>query len=146
LPFGLSTSSEISQKRLTHALKNLSGVLCTADDILVCDTGETDEEATANHDRSLQDLLQRCKDRGIVLNPVKMKLRMSEVNLMGHLLTSKGLKPDLAKVEAITKMPKPQNVEGIQRVNEFVNYLSKFLPKLPEVMRPIRRLTRKDIL
>jgi len=73
-----------------------------------------------------------------------MRLRMSEVNFMGHLLTNKGLKSDPAKVEAITKMPKPRDVEGVQRLNGFVNYLAKFLPKLSEVMEPIRRLTRKD--
>ena len=106
LPFGLSASSKIFQKHLTHALENLPGVLCIADDILIYGTGETDEEATANHDRSLRDLFQRCKDRGIVLNPEKMKLRMSEVNFMGHLLTNKGLKPDPAKVEVITKNAK----------------------------------------
>ena len=144
LPFGLSASSEIFQKHLTHALESLPGILCIADDILIYGTGETDEEATANHDRSLRDLLQRCKNRGIVLNPDKMKLRMSEVNFMGHLLTNKGLKPDPAKVEAITKLPKPQDVEGVQRLNGFVNYLAKFLPKLSEVMESIRRLTRKD--
>ena len=144
LPFGLSASSEIFQKHLTHALENLPGLLCIVDDILIYGTGETDEEATANHDRSLQDLLQRCKDRGIALNPDKMKLKMSEVNFMRHLLTNKGLKPDPAKVEAITKMPKPQDVEGVQRLNGFVNYLAKFLPKLSDVMEPIRRLTRKE--
>ena len=144
LPFGLSASSEIFQKHLTHTLENLPGVLCIADDILICGTVETDEEATAKHDRSLQDLLQRCKDRGIVLNPDKMKLRMSEVSFMGHLLTNKGLKPDPANVEAIAKMPKPQDVEGVQRLNGFVNYLAKFLPKLSDVLEPIRRLTRKD--
>ena len=136
--------SGIFQKHLTHALENLPGILCIADDILIYDTGDTDEEASANYHRSLRDLLQRCKDRGIVLNPDKMKLRMSEVNFMGHLLTNKGLKPDPAKVEAITKLPKPQDVEGVQRLNGFVNYLAKFLPKLSEVMEPIRRLTRKD--
>ena len=144
LPFGLSASSEIFQKHLTHTLENLPGVLCIPDDILIYGTGENDEEATANQNRSLQDLLQRCKDRGIVLNPDKMKLRTSEVNFMGHLLTNKGLKPDPAKVEAITKMPKPQDVEGVQRLNGIVNYLAKLLPKLSEVMEPIRRLTRKD--
>ena len=107
-------------------------------------TGETDKEATANHDRSLQDLLQRCKDCGIVLNPDKMQLRMSEVNFMGHLLTNKSLKPDPAKVEAITKMLKPQDVEGVQCLNRFVNHLAKFLPKLSEVMEPICHLTQKD--
>ena len=98
----------------------------------------------ANHDRSLQDLLQRCKDHGIVLNPDKMKLSVSEENFMGHLLMNKGLKPDPAKVEVITKMPKPQDVEGVQHLNGFVNYLAKCLPKLSVVMEPIRRLTWKD--
>ena len=113
LPFGLSTSSRIFQKHLTQALESLPGVLCIADDILIYGTGETDEEATANHDRSLRDLLQRCKDRGIVLHPDKIKLRKSQVTFMGHLLTNKGRKPDPAKVEAITKMPKPEDVEGV---------------------------------
>ena len=143
LPFGLAASSEIFQKHLTLALENLPGVLCIADDILIYGTGETDEEATANHDRSLRDLFQRCKDRGIVLNTDKMKLRMREVNFMRHLLMNKGLKPDPAKVEAITKMPKPHDVEGVQRLNGFVNYLAKFFPKLSEVMEPICCLTWK---
>ena len=144
LPFVLSASSEIFQKHLTHALENLPGVLCIVDDILIYGTGETDEEATAKHDRSLQDLFERCKDRGIVLNPDKMKLRMSEVSFMGHLLTNKGLKPDPAKVEAIVKMPKPQDVEGVQRLNGFVNYLAKFLPKLSDVLEPTRKDTPWD--
>ena len=143
MPFGLSASSEIFQ-HLNHALESLPGVLCIADDILVYGTGETDEEATANHDRSLQHLLQRWKNRGIVLNPDKMKLRMSEVSFKGHPLTNKGLKPDPGKVEAIAKMPKPLDVEGVQRLNGFVNYLAKFLPKPSDVMEPIRRLARKD--
>ena len=105
LPFGLYASSEVFQKHLIHALESLPGVQCIADDIL-------NEQATANHDKSPQDLLQTCKDRGIVLSPDKMKLRMSEVNFMGHLLTNKGLKPDPTKVEAITKMPKPQDVKA----------------------------------
>lgn len=41
-----------------------------------------------------------------------MNLKMNEVNFTGHVLTNKGLKRDLAKVEAITKMPKPQDIEG----------------------------------
>lgn len=115
---GLSASSQIFQ-HLTHA----------------------DDEAKPQQESTRS--LQRCKDHDTVLIPDKMKLMMSEVNFMGHLLTNKGLKPEPAKVEAITKIPKPQDVEGIQR--GFVNYLvSKFLPKLSEVMEPIHCLTRKD--
>jgi len=144
LPFGLSASSEIFQKHFNHALENLPGVLCIAEDILICGTGETDEEATVSHDRNLPQLLQRCIDRGIALSPEKMKLRMKEVTFIGHLLASKGLKPDPVKLEAVTKMPRPQDIESVQRLNGFVNCLAKFLPKLSEVMEPIHRLTRKD--
>ena len=39
----------------------------------------------------------------------------------------------------------PEDFEGVQRLNGFVNYLGKLLLKLLEVMDPIRHLTRKDI-
>lgn len=41
-------------------------------------------------------------------------------------------------------MPRPEDVEGIQRLNGFVNYLSKFLPCLADHMEPLCRLTRQD--
>lgn len=42
-------------------------------------------------------------------------------------------------------MPRPTDVEGVQRLNSFVNYLAKFLPRLADSMEPIRRLTHKDV-
>lgn len=64
---------------------------------------------------------------------------------MGHLLTSAGLKPDHARVEAIHMMAKPEDGEGVQLLNGFVNYLPSFLPKLSDVMGPIRRLTHEKV-
>ena len=49
-----------------------------------------------------------------------MNLKMNEVNFTGHVLTNKGLKRDPVRVEAITKMPKPQDIEGVQRLYRFV--------------------------
>ena len=42
-------------------------------------------------------------------------------------------------------MPRPIDIEGVQRFKGFVNHLAKFLPKLSEVTEPIRQLTRKDV-
>ena len=63
---------------------------------------------------------------------------------MGHVLTPHGVKIDLEKVKAVQVMPKPEDVEFIQRINGFVNYLEKFLLGLADVMEPLRRLTRRD--
>jgi len=41
-------------------------------------------------------------------------------------------------------MPEPKDVKAISRLNGMVNYLSRFLPGLADVMKPIRKLTHKD--
>ena len=69
---------------------------------------------------------------------------MKEVKFIGHIITTKGLKPDPEKVRAILDMPKPTNVYGVRRIIGFVTYLSKFLPKLSDICEPLRKLTLKD--
>jgi len=42
-------------------------------------------------------------------------------------------------------MSKPADVAVVRRFIGFVNYLSKFLPRLSEFCEPLRRLTMKDV-
>ena len=139
LPFGTSVSSEIFQKRLDQALEGLQGVIGVSDDIVV--HGETEEE----HDKNLRNLLELCRKIGLRLNRGKAEIKKQEISFLGHLITSDGLKIDPEKLEAIKKMPKPEDVEGVRRFCGFVNYLAKFLPKLSDVLEPIRQLTRDDV-
>ena len=62
--------------------------------------------------------MERCQERNIEINREKFKFKCPQVPLIGHLLTSEGLKPDPKKVEAICSMPKPGHVQAVQR---FVN-------------------------
>ena len=127
LPFGLSVFPEIFQKRVFQTLVGFEGVLNIADDILIYGVGDFPEQANADHDRKLEALLQRCRERGIALNRDKLKLRLKSVKFMGHMLTDHGLEPDPDKIEAVLKLPTPQNVEDAQRLNGFATYLSKVL-------------------
>ena len=56
---------------------------------------------------------------------------------MGHVITSKGLKPDPKKVKAVEEMPRPTSKKKLSSLLGFVNYLSKFLPRLTEVAKPL---------
>ena len=145
LPFGLSVSSEIFQRRLHQAIDHLQGLICIADDIMIYGVGADHDEAVRDHDRKLQALLARCQDVGINLNSRKMKICQYSVLFLGHLITKDGIMPDPGKIEAIKKMPKPHDIPGVQRLNGFVNYLAKFLPHLSDVMAPIRQLTHKHV-
>ena len=77
-------------------------------------------------------------------NREKAELRKTEISFLGHLVPSDGLKIDPEKVEAFLKMPKPEYVEGVRRFCISVSYLPKFLPKLSDVLEPIRQLTRSE--
>lgn len=145
LPFGLSVSSEIFQKRLHQAVGDLPGVLCVADDLMIYGVGETIPEAERDHDAKLEKLLSRCRTLGIKLNMQKLNLHRESLPFLGHLITNTGLKPDPEKVEAILKMPQPTNVAGVQRLQGIINYLAKFLPRISDVMLPIRQLTKTRV-
>jgi len=60
---------------------------------------------------------------------------------MGHILGADGLQADPEKITAIREMPRPTDVQGVQRLIGVVTYLSKFLPQLSTVCEPLRRLT-----
>ena len=105
LPFGLSVSSEIFQKRVHQALEGLNAVLDIADDILVYGVGNSEQEAIVDHNRNLEALLQRCHERNIALNKDKLRLKCGEVSFMGHVLTSSGVKMDPEKAKAVQEMP-----------------------------------------
>ena len=144
LPFGLCTAPEEFQRRLNHAIEGLKGVRTIHDDILVFGEGYTEDEALVDHDRNLCLLTQRCREENVKMNKDKVKLRCAVVPFLGHLISKKGLKA--AKIEAVLEMPTPPDVPSVRRFIGFTNYLSKFLPRLSDVCKPLRKqLTLPDV-
>ena len=77
-------------------------------------------------------------------NKDKLQLRLRSVPYMAHLLTADGLKPDPSKIKVIQFMQKPSDTAGVQRYLGFVNYLSRFLPKLSTLCEPLRKRTSEN--
>ena len=49
--------------------------------------------------------------KNIKLNERKVRFKTTQVTYLGHLITNQGLRADPGKVEAIEKMPAPQDVK-----------------------------------
>ena len=60
--------------------------------------------------------------------------------------TDKGLRVDPAKVRAVVEMPTPTKTAGVQRRLGVAQYLFKFLPHLSDNTKPLRELTKSDVL
>eukprot|EP00914_Ancora_sagittata_P015152 GHVO01029710.1.p1 GENE.GHVO01029710.1~~GHVO01029710.1.p1 ORF type:complete len:1206 (-),score=132.44 GHVO01029710.1:398-4015(-) len=138
LPFGLNVSSEIFQRRVHQALDGLEGTVCIADDILVY--GKTEKD----HDVNLKALLERCQTTGIRLNKEKCRIKVQEVEFMGHIVTKDGLKMDPKKAKAIIEMPAPTCKKDLERFRGMVNYLAKFVPRLSDTFAQMNSLMKKE--
>ena len=146
MPFGISSGPEEYQRRQQEFLEGLEGVINIADDICVYGCGDTEEEANEDHDKNLITLLNRCRERDLRLSAKKIQFKSASVSFMGHILTNKGVAPDPSKVNAIQETPKPDERNGVQRFLGMCQYsLSKFCPRLSEVVLPLRDLIKMNV-
>ena len=141
LPFGISSAPEEFQRRIHDVLCGLEGVVNIADDIIVIGRGKTLTEATQDHDRTVIELMDRLAQHGLRLNQDKIKFKTHTAPFMGHTLTPEGLKPSSEIASAVLNMPQPHDKAATRRFLGTITYLSKFCPRLSEVVRPLRDLT-----
>lgn len=139
MPFGLSAAAEIFQRKLRDAIMGLEGIVCVADDIII--HGKTDDE----HDRNVKAFFERCREQGIKLNKAKSSFKVTSVSFMGHTISDKGLEIDPAKVSAINLYPVPKNITQLRTFLGMVNFLSKFIPNMSDVLHPLNNLLQKDV-
>ena len=97
------------------------------------------------HDCHLIQVLNKCCEIGLKLNPDKCIFKSTQVLFFGHLVTSNGLKHDPKKVNAIPNMPAPQNKTQLQSFVGLCNYLSCYVSHLTDVLSPLRALTVKSM-
>jgi transposase InsO family protein len=139
MPFGISSASEVFQKKNEEAFLGISGVHAVADDLIIAAT--TREE----HDQILQAVLERAREKNIKFNRDKIQLRVPEVKYVGNIVSASGLRPDPAKVQAIVNMPPPSDKAGIKRFLGTVNYLGQFIEALSTKSAPLRELLKEDV-
>ena len=71
---------------------------------------------------------------------------MEKVPFIGHIATADGFCVDPDKILAVTEMPPPTDVDAVQRLLGHTQYLSKFLPHLSDLTKPLRELTQRDVI
>ena len=139
LPFGLSVSSEIFQKKLISAIGNLEGIICVADDVIIHGRDE------GEHDERMKLFLNKCSNVGIKLNKNKIHLKVDSVSFMGHKISKHGLSIDDEKVKAIREYPEPQNISELRSFLGLINFVSKFVPNCVEILHPLNNLLKKNV-
>ena len=127
VPFGIKSAPEMYQRTMNEMLEGIDHAYAIMDDILI--TGRN----VSHHDSVLEAVLQRAKSYNLNLNFEKVKVRKSEVQYVGHIISIERIKPDPEKVNAMKDMPPPETKEDVRRF-------------LGSIQTPLRELTRKEVI
>ena len=131
LLFGISSTPEHIQKRMSQILSGLEGVVYQMDDILVFCSDKR------QHNTRLLAVLERTEAAGATMNA------KTSVKFLGHLIDQTEIRADPEKTRAIREMMTPTSVTGLRRFMGMVNQLGKFTPHLAELTQPLRGLLSK---
>ncbi|KAL1378824.1 hypothetical protein pipiens_015325 [Culex pipiens pipiens] len=115
----------------------LKGAYWYLDDVGI--VGDTVEE----HDARLNKVLKRFEDSGVVLNWTKCKVRVTEFDFLGYRFSPHGIRPSLAKQEAVLSFRRPENESEVRSFLGLANYMGKFVHDLATIDEPLRKLTQK---
>ena len=145
MPFGLANAPAVFQRLMQRVLMGLnqsSGqqfVAVYIDDILIF--SRTLEE----HLLHIESVLRKVRESGLKLNPSKCAFIRTEVEYLGHIITTSGLKVNPNKVLAVQKFPIPTSVHQVCQFLGLVSYYRRFIAGFADIAYPFHTLTKKDV-
>ena len=139
--FGLAQAPAFFQALISKVLKGLHKfAVAYLDDIIIFSKGEEE------HLEHLRIIFQRLKEAGLKLKRSKCDFMKTQIQYLGHLISSKGIQPLPEKLRSIENMPAPRSPKEVKQFLGLAGYYHKFLPRFSDLSRPLIRQTRKDAL
>ena len=89
-------------------------------------------------------VLEMCKEKGLVLNWKKCHFMITSRIVLGHIMPSKGIEVEKAKVEVISKLPSPKTIREVRSFLEHAGFYSRFIRDFSVISRPLCNLLLKD--
>jgi hypothetical protein len=139
IPFGLMNAGETFHRAMDIAFirEKYQFVVIYLDDITVF--SRSDQE----HCCHLRKVFLKCRRFGLSLNPKKYLFAMKEGKLLGHIVSTKGVRIDPNRVEVIQTLSLPQSRKEVQDFLGKINFLRRFIPNFAEMVKHITAMLRK---
>jgi hypothetical protein len=139
MPMGARCSAQTYQALMDIVLGSLKyeAALVFMDDILV--PGKT----WCDHINKLRLVFNALKKAGLTLKPQKCVFAATTLRFLGHIIDNKGIKVDLKRLEAITKIPPPDSPKAIRQFLGKCGYFQEFIENYSIITAPLTDLTKK---
>ena len=107
------------------------------DDILIYTKDDGD-----GHVAAVQWVLEQLKNFSLYANLKKCQFHQDEVQFLGYVVSSKGIRMEDEQIEAVKRWPKPQSVRDIQVFLGFVNFYWRFIQGFSRIAAPLTSMLK----
>ena len=139
-PFGLKTLTSAFQRVSSQLFFDLPNVFTFVDDILIA------SNSLEEHLLHVQSVVERLTKANLTINQKKCNFLLSQVHVLGHILSENGIQVDIGKLERVRNWVKPQSGKDIQSFLGLMNYFFDFIPRFAEIAKPLNELRNKDAI
>ncbi|XP_058202911.1 uncharacterized protein LOC131317372 [Rhododendron vialii] len=138
MPFGLTNAPATFIDLMNHIFRVYLDhfVVVFVDDILIY--SPTEEE----HQSHLTIVLEILREHQLYAKLSKCEFWLSEVKILGHVVSKGGVSVDPGKIESVMNWQRPKNVFKIRSFLGLAGYYRRFVLNFSRLAAPMTRLTR----
>ena len=114
-------------------------VVVFMDDILIYSQSERENE---DH---LRVVLQLLRDHQLYAKFSKCEFWLTEVRILGHIVSPSGVSVDPKKVEVVMSWERPKSVFEIRSFLGLAGYYMRFIEDFSRLAAPMKKLTQKEV-
>nr|GFA01480.1 retrotransposon protein, putative, Ty3-gypsy subclass [Tanacetum cinerariifolium] len=139
MPFGLTNAPAVFMDLMNRVFHEYLDkfVILFIDDILVY--SKTREE----HEDHLRIMLEILRQKKLYAKFSKCDFWLGQVAFLGHIVSADGITMDPAKVEAITKWPRPTTMTKVRSFLGLAGYYRRFVEGFSLLVLPLMKLMQK---
>ncbi|CAA0819371.1 Uncharacterized mitochondrial protein AtMg00860, partial [Striga hermonthica] len=141
MPFGLCNAPGTFQRCMFSVLSDMleDCIQVFMDDFSIFGT------SFSNCLHNLSRVLERCIESNLTLSWEKSHFMVTSGVVLGHVISSRGIEVDKAKIDVIEKLPPPVNVKGVRSFLGHAGFYRRFIKDFSKISQPLCHLLANDV-
>ena len=137
VPFGLTQAPAYFQELMTGILQDFNFSIAYLDDIIIF-------SKTAEHLGHIKQIFKKLRSTHLLMKLSKCHFFTKEIQCLGHILSSKGIKPLPSKTQAIQNMHPPKMPKQVCAFLGLAEYYRKFIRNVAKIAKPLSLLPHQQ--